>query len=308
MNTDHRTQNSAARRRELKRLLYASVSLLFLTTGTGAQSNNPSVNPSAGIPASQMPSVLKQVSFDQRLDGQLPLDAPFTDQDGRPVKLGDYFGQRPVILAFVYYECPMLCNQVLNGLTTSLTVLEESVGRDFDVVAVSFDPRETAVLANGKKKSYVERYKRPDSANGWHFLTGSEASIKAVTDAAGFHYTWDDRTQQFAHPSGIVVATPDGKLSRYFFGIEYASRDVRFALVESSAGRIGNAIDQLLLYCYHYDPATGGYGFVAMGAVRLGGAVTLAGLMAFVVFSISREGRSRQAAAADTLNHGAARS
>jgi protein SCO1 len=192
----------------------------------------------------------------------------------------------------VYYDCPMLCTQVLNGLDTSLTVLTETVGRDFDVVVVSFDPRETPVLASGKKKAQVDRYRRPESAGGWHFLTGDEPSIKALTEAAGFHYVWDDKTQQFAHPSGIVVVTPDGRLARYFFGIEYASRDVKFALIESSAGRIGNAIDQLLLYCYHYDPATGSYGFVAMSAVRIGGAVTLVALLGFIVGSLRREGRA----------------
>jgi protein SCO1/2 len=256
-----------------------------------AQSNNPSVNPSSGIPASQMPAVLSKVSFDQRLNEQLPLALPFKDEEGRDVRLGAYFGQRPVILAFVYYECPMLCTQVLNGLTTALTILDESVGREFDVVAVSFDPRETAVLANGKKKTYTDRYKRPASVGGWHFLTGTEASIKALTDAAGFHYVWDDKSQQFAHPSGIVVTTPEGRVSRYFFGIEYAPRDVKFALIESSAGKIGNAIDQLLLYCYHYDPATGSYGFVVMGAVRIAGAATLLALMGFVIVSIAREPR-----------------
>jgi protein SCO1/2 len=186
----------------------------------------------------------------------------------------------------------MLCTQVLNGLTTSLSVVDETVGREFDVVAISFDPRETPALANGKKKSHLDRYKRPESANGWHFLTGDEASIKAVTAAAGFSYVWDDKTQQFAHPSGIVVATPEGKVSRYFFGIEYAPRDVKFALIESSAGKIGNAIDQLLLYCYHYDPATGSYGFVAMGAVRAGGAVTVLALVGFLVVSFRRDMRA----------------
>jgi protein SCO1/2 len=273
--------------------LCASVSLWLLSGAAAAQSNNPSVNPSSGIPASQMPAVLSTVSFDQRLNEQLPLDLPFKDEDGRDVRLGAFFGQRPVILAFVYYECPMLCTQVLNGLTTSLTVLAERVGREFDVVAVSFDPRETPVLANGKKKAYTDRYKRPASVGGWHFLTGSEASIKALTDAAGFHYTWDAKSQQFAHPSGIVIVTPDGRVSRYFFGIEYASRDVKFALMESSAGKIGNAIDQLLLYCYHYDPATGSYGFVAMGAVRIAGAVTLIALLGFVIVSIAREPRNQ---------------
>jgi protein SCO1/2 len=186
----------------------------------------------------------------------------------------------------------MLCTQVLNGLTTSLTVLTETVGREFDVVAISFDARETPALANGKKKSHLDRYKRPESAHGWHFLTGDAAAIKAVTDAAGFAFVWDEQTQQFAHPSGIIVATPEGKLARYFFGIEYAPRDVKFALIESSAGRIGNAIDQLLLYCYHYDPASGSYGFVAMGAVRIGGALTVLALVGFVVVSIRREMRA----------------
>jgi protein SCO1 len=269
-----------------------TMAIVALVANTAwAQSDVPGVNPSPGIPSSQMPSVLSQVSFDQRLNEQLPLDLQFKDEEGRPVRLGDYFGHKPVVLAFVYYECPMLCTQVLNGLTTSLMVLHETVGREFDVVAVSFDPRETPVLASGKKKSNLDRYKRPASANGWHFLTGDEPSIKALTAAVGFRYVWDDKTQQFAHPSGIVIATPGGKLSRYFFGIEYASRDVKFALIESSAGRIGNAIDQLLLYCYHYDPATGSYGFVAMGAVRIGAAVTLVALLGFIVVSLRREGR-----------------
>lgn len=276
----------------MRKTLLTAVLMAIVTATAAAQSSIPGVDPSPGIPANQMPSVLSKVTFEQRLNEQLPLDMPFRDDAGRAVKLGDYFGEKPIILAFVYYECPMLCTQVLNGLTTSLTVLEETVGQEFDVVAISFDPRETPALASGKKKSHLDRYKRDESANGWHFLTGDENSIQAVTKAAGFNYVWDDRTQQFAHPSGIVVATPDGKVSRYFFGIEYASRDVKFALMESSAGRIGSAIDNLLLYCYHYDPATGSYAFVAMGAVRVGGAVTVLALMGFVVMSIRREGRA----------------
>jgi protein SCO1/2 len=271
------------------------ISLALATSTAQAQSNLPGVNPPAGTASSQMPAALRDVGFDQRLNEQLPLDLPFKDEDGRDVRLGDFFGRRPVILAFVYYECPMLCTQVLNGLTTSLTVLNETVGREFDVVAVSFDPRETPALANGKRKNNLDRYKRPESATGWHFLTGGEAAIKALTTAAGFKYTWDERTQQFAHPSGIIVTTPQGKLSRYFFGIEYAPRDVKFALIESSAGRIGNAIDQLLLYCYHYDPATGQYGLVAMSIVRVAGAVTLMALVGFVVLSIRGESRKHEA-------------
>jgi protein SCO1 len=276
----------------MKKQLLAAAVMAATAVAVSAQSNVPGVNPPASVPSSQMPTVLSEVRFDQRLNEPLPLETRFKDEQGRDVALGDYFGRKPVILAFVYYECPMLCTQVLNGLTTSLTVLEETVGREFDVVAISFDSRETPALADGKKKSHVDRYRRPESAAGWHFLTGSETAIRAVTDAAGFRYVWDERTQQFAHPSGIIVATPEGKLSRYFFGIEYAPRDVKFALMESSAGKIGSAIDQILLYCYHYDPATGSYGFVAMGAVRIAAAATVLALVGFVVMSIRRDMRA----------------
>lgn len=260
-----------------------------MATSVTAQDRAPGLRPEAGIPANQMPGVLANVGFDQRLNERLPLDATFRDEDGRTVHLGTYFGQKPIVLVFAYYECPMLCTQILNGLTTSLGVLTETVGHEFDVVVVSFDPRETPTLAAGKKKAYVDRYDRPGSEHGWHFLTGHETEIRRVTDAAGFRYVWDPRTLQYAHASGIVVTTPDGRLSRYFFGIEYAPRDVKFALIESSAGRIGSAIDKLLLYCYHYDPAAGGYGFVAMNAVRVGGAVTLIALVGFVAVALARE-------------------
>ncbi len=232
------------------------------------------------------------VAFEQRLNEQLPLDLPFKDEAGRSVKLGDYFGRKPVVLAFVYYECPMLCTQVLNGLESALRVIHESIGQEFDVVTVSFDPRETPVLAAGKKKAYLERYKRSSAEQGWHFLTGEQASIDALTKAAGFSFDWDEQTQQFAHASGIVVATPAGKLSRYFFGIDYSPRDVKFALIESSNEKIGSLAERLLLYCYHYDPATGNYGFVAMRAVRLGGAVTLVALIGFIFVSIRRDHRA----------------
>ena len=249
--------------------------------GRGAQ-------PMGSAPSSQMPTVLNSVTFEQRLNTQLPLDLPFKDEQGRTVRLGEYFGKKPVVLAFVYYECPMLCTQVLNGLESALRVLEESVGDEFDVVTVSFDPRETPVLALGKKKAYLDRYKRPEAEAGWHFLTGEQASIDALTGAAGFHYVWDEASNQFAHPSGIIVATPACKVSRYFFGIDYSPRDVKFALMESASERIGSLVDQLLLYCYHYDPATGNYGFVAMRAVRVGGALTLMALVGFVVVSLRR--------------------
>jgi protein SCO1/2 len=263
------------------------MTLAVMTAGVSAQDRG--VQPAQAPPSSQMPAALQRVAFEQRLDQPLPLDLPFTDESGAAVKLGDYFGSKPVILAFVYYECPMLCTQVLNGLESALRVLEESVGREFDVVTVSFDPRETAALAAGKKKAYLDRYKRAGAEQGWHFLTGSQASIDALTKAAGFSYYWDEASQQFAHASGIIVATPAGRLSRYFFGIDYSPRDIKFALMESSSERIGSLADQLLLYCYHYDPATGNYGFVAMSAVRIGGAVTLLALVGFVLLSIRRD-------------------
>jgi protein SCO1 len=229
------------------------------------------------------------VSFEQRLNGQLPLDLPFRDDTGRTVRLGDYFGRKPVVLTFVYYECPMLCTEVLNGLESALRVMNETVGREFDVITVSFDPKETPVLAAGKKKAYLERYQRPEAAQGWHFLTGDQASIDALTEAAGFHFAWDEASHQFAHTSGIVIATPQGRLARYFFGVEYSPRDVKFALIESSNEKIGTLADRLLLYCYHYDPTTGNYGFVAMRAVRIGGAVTILALVGFVFVSLRRE-------------------
>jgi protein SCO1/2 len=249
------------------------------------------LRPQPGVPSSQMPVALENVEFAQRLNEPLPLDLAFVDEDGRQVRLGDYFSRKPVVLAFVYYECPMLCSQVLNGVTSALAALDEAVGRDFEVVAVSFDPRDTPIAAAAKKKSYVDRYNRLGSERGFHFLTGSEASVKALTAAAGFKYAWDEETQQFAHASGFVVATPQGTLSRYFFGIEYAPRDVKFALVESSAGRVGSVVDQVLLYCYHYDPKTGSYSFVALKAVQLGGALTLLALGGFVFVAIRREHR-----------------
>ena len=239
-----------------------------------------------------MPVALQNVRFDQKLDARLPLDATFKDEDGRQVALGDYFGTRPVVLAFVYYECPMLCTQVLNGLVSGLSVLDQTVGKEFDVVAISFDARETSVMAAAKKAAYLDRYGRPGAERGWHFLTGDEGNIRRVTDTAGFHYAWDEQTQQFAHASGVIVATPDGRLARYLFGIEYPPRDLKFALMESSEGRIGSVVDQVLLYCYHYEPATGGYSLAAMNAVRLGGVVTVVALLGFIGMSLRRDGRA----------------
>jgi protein SCO1/2 len=274
------------------------MSVALTSAVVSAQGEAPGLRPAAAPPSSQMPAVLQKVAFEQRLNEPLPLELPFTDENGVAVKLGDYFGRKPVVLAFVYYECPMLCTQVLNGLETALRVLNESVGQEFDVVTVSFDARETPVLASGKKKAYLDRYQRPGAEQGWHFLTGTQASIDALTKAAGFSFYWDEQTQQFAHASGIVVATPAGILSRYFFGIDYSPRDLKFALIESSSEKIGSLAERLLLYCYHYDPATGNYGFLAMRAVRLGGVVTLVALVGFMIVSIRSDfakASSRQA-------------
>lgn len=276
--------------------VYWAVSLLLtlcISTATlAAQPNAPGLQETPRSPSSSIPDALREVAFDQRLNERLPLELRFTDEEGREVSLARYFSQRPVVIAFVYYECPMLCTQVLNGLTTAMTALDESVGREFDVITVSFDPRETSVLAAGKKKAYLDRYGRESAAAGWHFLTGEQGSIAALTQAAGFRYAWDADSGQFAHASGIVVATPDGRLSRYFFGIDFAPRDLKFALIEASAGEIGSLADQLLLYCYHYDPATGSYRLVAMNTVRVGGVVTVVGLAGFVTLALWREKRS----------------
>lgn len=233
-------------------------------------------------PSSGKVRMLENVGIDQRLGEQLPLDARFRDENGAIVQLGDYFGKKPVVLTLVYYECPMLCNQVLNGLTSALDVLSFDIGKEFDVVTVSFDARETPNLASNKKETYIQWYKRAGASEGWHFLTGDKASIDKLTEAAGFHYKFDPATNQFVHASGIMLATPDGKLARYFYGIEYAPKDLRLGLIEASEKRIGNPVDRLLLYCYHYDPSAGKYSAAVMNILRLAGIATFAGLIAML--------------------------
>lgn len=247
------------------------------------QNAPPKLSQPGVAPQNALPRPLREVEIDQRLNDQIPLDLEFVDESGRTVALREYFGRRPVILALVYFDCPMLCTQILTGLTGSLKALSFNPGKDFEVLAVSFDPREKPTLAAAKKRNYLERYGRQDTAGGWHFLTGDEARIRSLTDAVGFRYRWDDATNQFAHASGIMILTPEGKIARYFYGIEYAPRDVRFALVEASANRIGSPVDQLLLFCFHYDPATGKYGFVIMNAIRLGAAATFLGVGVLIV-------------------------
>jgi protein SCO1/2 len=235
-----------------------------------------------GIVASNVPPQFQAVTFAQRLNEQLPLDAAFTDETGRDVRLGDYFGSRPVVLAFVYYQCPMLCSQTLNGISSALKVVPFTAGREFDVVIVSFDPRDTPATANAKKQAHLQHWKARDTADGWHFLTGDEATIRRVTSAAGFTYQWDGETGQYAHVSGLLTVTPDGRLSRYFYGVEYSPKELRMALVESAEGKIGSPIEELLLYCFQYDPTTGRYGVVVMNLVRLGGLLTVALIAGFV--------------------------
>ena len=257
---------------------------------TGAPTAGYKLEP--GITSSTMPRPLREIGFDQNLDQYVPLDVPFRDESGRTVRLADYFGSRPVVLVFAYYDCPMLCTQVINGLSTALNILSLTPGKDFEIVTVSFNPRDTPATASAKKAVYLERYTRDGAAQAWHFLSGDQPSIDRLTKAAGFRYVWDAETKQFAHPTGVIVLTADGRLSRYLFGIEYGPRDLRYALVEASAGGVGNAVDTLLLYCYHYDPMTGRYGFVVMRAVRIAGAATVLALVSFIIVMVRKEKRA----------------
>jgi protein SCO1/2 len=233
-----------------------------------------------------LPAALQGVGIDQRLDGQVPLNLMFRDESGREVPLSSFFySKKPVILAPVYYRCPMLCTQILTGLESCLKAVSFNPGQEFEVVAISFDPKDTPELAASKKQMYVKRYGRPNTANGWHFLTGDETNIKAFLDAVGYHVKYDPRTDQYAHASGVMIATPEGRLSRYYYGVEYAPRDVRLGLVEASQNRIGSPADQLLLFCFHYDPATGKYGAIAMNMVRFAGAAfsLVGGIFVFIM-------------------------
>jgi len=240
-------------------------------------------------PAQEKPAALRDVGYDQRLGEQVPLGLVFRDEAGRAVTLRSLFRGRAVVLSLVYYQCPMLCTLTLNGLANALSVLTFDVGKDFDAVTVSFEPKETPALAAAKKKAHLERYRRPGAAEGWHFLTGDAPAIASLTRAVGFRYAWDAETRQYAHPAGLVVLTPDGRIARYMYGVEYAPRDLRLALVEASQRRIGNPVDAVLLYCYQYDPARGRYAASVLGLVRLGGILTVLGLAAFVLVSLRRE-------------------
>jgi protein SCO1/2 len=247
----------------------------------------------SGIAASVLPPGLRDVGIDQNLNQQIPLVLQFRDEEGRELPLSSYFGSKPVILALVYYQCPMMCTQILNGLVISLRGMSLRSGDDFQVVTVSIDPTETPELARRKKAEYLRRYAK--NSEGWHFLTGNEPQIQELARTVGFRYAYDPRTRQYAHASAIMVLTPGGRLSHYFYGIEYAPRDLRLGLVEASENKIGSPVDQFLLFCYHYDPATGKYSAVIMNIVRLSGLVTLLALASLLVVLWRRDlRRSRE--------------
>lgn len=250
----------------------AAAAMAFLTLAPGAAAQLAS-DPMQSVGV--RPELLKEVGIDQKLNQTIPLDLTFRDEDGKTVALGQFFGQKPVILTLVYYNCPMLCTQVLNGVESSLKELSTDIGNQYDVVTISIDPTESHVLAKTKKEMYVGMYGRPGAAEGWHFLTGDEPQIKQLANAVGFRYAYDPDSKQFAHASAIMLLTPEGKISRYFYGIQYPTRDLRLGLVEASEGKIGTPVDQVLLFCYHYDPATGKYGLLISHVIQIGGALTI---------------------------------
>jgi protein SCO1/2 len=272
------------------------VSMLSLVVAPPQASAQMATAPSAtgykrepGMVSSSMPAALRDIGFDQNIDQHVPLDTTFRDEAGKTVRLGDYFGKRPVVMVFAYYDCPMLCTQVINGLSSALNTMSLTPGDDFEIVTVSFNPHDTPATASAKKAVYLERYDRPGAAESWHFLSGDEPQIERLTRAAGFRYAWDADTKQYAHPSGVIVLTPDGRLARYLFGIEYGPRDLRLGIVEASAGKVGTPVDSLLLYCYHYDPMTGRYGLIIMRAMRLAGIATVLALGTFIVIMVRKE-------------------
>jgi protein SCO1/2 len=252
----------------------------------------PAALPAPAAAHEALPAVFKGVAFEQRLNQPIPPDITLRDESGQPVQVGRFFGQKPVILALIYFRCRTLCPMILDGLVRGLRPVTFDIGKEFTLLTVSFDPRDTPQLAAEKKAHYLGQYGRPGAAGGWHFLTGEEAQIHRLTEAVGFRYTYDAKTDQFAHAAGILMATPQGRVARYFYGIDYSPRDLRLGLIEASANRIGTPIDQVLLYCYHYDPLTGTYGLVVMNAIRLAGGVTVLILGAFVLVMLRRDRRA----------------
>jgi protein SCO1/2 len=251
-------------------------------------------------PANLRPPGLKNVGIEQHLDEQIPPDLAFRDETGKPVHLADYFGRKPVILNLVYYQCPMLCSEVLAGLESALRVLKFNVGQEFDVLTVSFDPRDTPANAAAKKAGILKRYTRANAGEGWHFLTGSQQSIDALTKAAGFQYEYDAKTTQFAHATAIMLLTPEGKIAQYYYGVEFAPKDLRLGIIQASQNKIGTVVDEVLLYCYHYSPDTGKYGAIISRILQLAAGATILVLGTFLVvmfrFSPGRNHPARRAA------------
>ena len=241
----------------------------------------------------ERPSPLKEVSIEQKLNSQVPLDAKFRDEYGHDVKIGDYFGKRPVVLALVYYECPMLCTQILNGMVAAAKVMTFKPGEDYDVLVISFDARETPKQAAAKKAVYMKQYGHPETVNGWHFLTGNPDEIRKVTDAVGFRFKWDVYNAQFAHASAVYLLTPQAKLSKYFYGVDYSPKDMRLGLIEASQNKIGTPVDQILLFCYHFDPTSGKYTATALSILRVAGGATVLMLGGFIFIMLRRENRQK---------------
>ena len=236
------------------------------------------------------PPILREVSIAQRLNEPIPPEIIFRDENGQTVHLGDYFGTKPIVLSLVYFDCPALCTEVLNGELRTMKAISLDLGKDFDAITVSFEPKDTPELAKAKRDVYAGQYGRPGARENWHFLTGDQPSIDALTQAAGFHYAYDSASRQYAHAAAILVLTPHGRIARYFYGVQYPGRDVRLGLVEASEGKIGTPTDHALLYCYQYDPATGKYGLVVMNVVRAAGVLTVLvlGIFMFVMFRRER--------------------
>ena len=258
----------------------ALATLMVVTAAVCPAAGQGAIRSEPGLPSDSRPKELKGVTYAQRLGDQVPADLAFVDEAGKAVRLGDYFGRRPIVLALAYYECPMLCTQVLSGMTSGLKGLTFSAGQEFEVVVVSIDPGEGPGLAAAKKATYVAHYDRESTAGAWHFLTGRKADIDRLAQTVGFSYSYDEKTDQYAHAAGLSILTPDGKIARYLFGIDFAPRDLRLAMVEAADRKIGSPVDSVLLYCYHYDPATGAYGLMAMRIVRIAGVLFLLAMVA----------------------------
>jgi protein SCO1/2 len=286
--------------REVLRMILAATVLLVISGTARAQMGE------TQKVATPPPQILNEIGIDQKLNGQVPLDLPFKDEYGKDVKLGDYFGKKPVVLALVYYECPMLCTETLNGMVSAFKVLNFDVGKEFEVVTVSFDPKEGPDLALKKKQAYVHQYGRPGADQGWHFLTGPQSSIAALTKAVGFRYAWDNQTQQYAHATGLMVLTPQGRIAQYYYGVEFSPRDLRLGLVEASQEHIGTVVDQVLLYCYHYDPRTGKYGAVITRVLQVAGVLTILVLGGFMVLMFKIEPRRERLKPGDVPRPGGA--